>query len=341
LLLIGILFILFIINLFISTGFFRTITYSFNGEVVQKIPIVGAEDITLSVIDSFALVSATDRGVYPPSKEEFGGIHLLDLKRPGFQTKLLTPKLTSSFAPHGISMLKTDSVYTVLVVNHKPDGHSIEKFTFDGDQLIHQKTLTDPSMISPNDVVMIDENRFYFTNDHKYTEGFGRFLEDYGGRAISNVVYFDGEQYKEVANGIAYANGINFDSNRNLLFVASPRGFLINVYKRNENGSLNFIEDIPCGFGVDNIEIDSQGNLWVGGHPNLLRFASYAKGKDTTSPSEIVKITYKGTGDYHIEPIYLEDGTIMSGATVATPFGDYILTGNVMDKHFLVLKRNK
>ena len=69
--------------------------------------------------------------------------------------------------------------------------------------------------------------------------------------------------------------------------------------------------------------------------------ASYAKGKDTTSPSEIVKITYNGTGDYHIEPIYLEDGTSMSGATVAAPFGDYILTGNVMDKHFLVLKRNK
>ena len=177
-----------------------------------------------------------------------------------------------------------------------------------------------------------------FTNDHKYTEGFGRLTEDYLGRSLSNVIYFDGTTYREVANGISYANGINYDAKRNLLFVASPRKFLIKVYKTNVDGSLEFIENIDCGTGVDNIEFDTEGNLYIGAHPNLLKFASYAKGKVEHSPSEIIKIDYSNTNDYSVETVYLDDGTTMSGSTVAAPFGDLLLTGNVMEDFFLILK---
>jgi arylesterase/paraoxonase len=120
--------------------------------------------------------------------------------------------------------------------------------------------------------------------------------------------------------------------------VASPRKFLVKVYKTNTDGSLNFIENIDCGTGVDNIEFDNEGRLWIGAHPNLLKFASYAKGKVEHSPSEIIRIDYRGTKNYTVESIYLEDGTTMSGSTVAAPFGDLLITGNVMDDSFLILK---
>ncbi len=35
----------------------------------------------------------------------------------------------------------------------------------------------------------------------------------------------------------------------------------------------------------------------------------------------------------------MEDGAKMSASTVATPFNNLIFTGNVMDNHFLILKR--
>ena len=107
-----------------------------------------------------------------------------------------------------------------------------------------------------------------------------------------------------------------------------------------KNGSLNFIENIDCGTGVDNIEFDEDGKLWIGSHPNLLEFASYAKGKKDKSPSEIIVIDYRGKGDYSIEQIYMEDGTEMSASTVAPTLGNLILVGNVMDEHFLVLERS-
>ena len=329
----------FIIYTFVSTGYFRTIENTFDGTIVRKITLAGAEDITVSIEDDFALVSATARKGLPNTEEEFGALYFLDLKTGTYEIKNLTTNFNKSFAPHGISMFKLDSTYKIMAVNHTVKGHSLEVFRLFGDSIIFEKTLTDQSMISPNDVVMIDENRFYFTNDHKYTKGFGRLMEDYGGLSISNIMYYDGNNYIEVANGIAYANGINYDAKRNLLFVASPRNFLIKVYERNDDGSLRFIEDIACGTGVDNIEFDADGNLWVGAHPNLLRFAAYAKGKKEISPSEIIKINYKGKHDYMIEKVYINEGAEMSASTVAAPYKNLILTGNVMDTHFLILKQ--
>ena len=82
-----------------------------------------------------------------------------------------------------------------------------------------------------------------------------------------------------------------------------------------------------------------EGNLWIGSHPNLLRFSAYAKGKQSTSPSEIIKIIYRELGDYSIEKIYVEDGHEMSGSTVAATFGNLILAGNVMDDEFLDFRK--
>jgi len=332
--------VVFVANIFISTGYFRTIENKFEGEIVKKIALKGAEDITVNSTNQFALISATNRDTIPSVIEKHGGLYLMELKSGNYNIKPLTANFNKPFAPHGISMFKTDSAYKVMAINHTLKGHSIEVFTLEGETLTFEKTLTHNSMVSPNDVVIIDENRFYFTNDHRYTKGVGRLLEDYAGVSLSNVIYFDGESYKEVASGIAYANGINYDANRNLLFVASPRDFLIKVYSTNTDGSLEFIEDIDCSTGVDNIEFDSDGNLWIGSHPNLLKFAAYAQGKEAISPSEIIKIEYKGKNDYKVEKIYANDGTDMSASTVAAPFENFILTGNVMDENFLILKRN-
>lgn len=335
-----ILVILFVANIFISTGFFRTIENKFDGTILKKINIAGAEDITISRKDSFAIVSATARNHFPNEKQEIGGLYFIDLKTDDFTPIHLTKDFKKPFAPHGISIYQKGTITTIAAISHTQEGEFIEIFSLVHQELTHQKTLKNEQIFSPNDIVLLDENRFYFTNDHKYKEGIGRLSEDYLGLGMSNVIYFDGENYKGVADGIAYANGINFDKKRNLVFVASPRKFLVKVYHKNVDGTLEFIEDIDCKTGVDNIEFDKNGHLWIGSHPNLLHFAAYAKGNETISPSEIIKINYRQKGDYEIEQIYMEDGTEMSASTVAATFGDLIFTGNVMDDNFLILKRS-
>jgi arylesterase/paraoxonase len=332
---------MYIANIFISTGFFRTIENTFDGNILHEIKLSGAEDITISQTGHFAIVSATARKKIPKIQQENGGLYFLDLTNKNYQPILLTENFEKPFAPHGISIYKKDSSYTVAAINHTKEGEFIEIFELIGQELTHQKTLKNERIFSPNDLVLLDENRFYFTNDHKYKEGILRLAEDYLGLAVSNVMYFDGKNYSEVADGIAYANGINYDVKRKLLFVASPRDFLVKVYQKNEDHTLTFIENIDCKTGVDNIEFDTENTLWIGAHPSLLDFSAYAKGNRAIAPSEIIKINYIDKGDYSIEQMYMEDGATMAAASVAAPYENLILAGNVMDAQFLILKSNK
>ncbi|MGW8316815.1 MAG: SMP-30/gluconolactonase/LRE family protein [Bacteroidales bacterium] len=331
---------IFVSRLFITTGFFRSIEPEFDGKILAKVALHGAEDITISHTDSIVIISSTDRKPYPPGNEEKGGIYMIDLRSNLFELIPLTETFNQPFAPHGISLFKKDSIFIVMAINHARQEQTIEVFELKDKLLRHIETLKHPSMISPNDIVMVDEDQFYFTNDHKHTKGIGRVVEEYLGLAVTNVVYYDSNTYREVANGIAYANGINYDRNRELIYVASPRKFTVKVYSKQKDGSLSFIENIPCGTGVDNIELDREGNLWIGSHPNLLRFTAYVAGKKDTSPSEIKKIVYRDTGEYVVEKIYTEEGIEMSGSTVATTLGNLIFTGNAYDDHFLILERS-
>ena len=121
--------------------------------------------------------------------------------------------------------------------------------------------------------------------------------------------------------------------------MASPRDFLVKVYTRNPDGTLDHQTDIDCNSGVDNIELDINGTLWIGSHPKLLTFSAYSGGSKPLSPSEIITIDYKDTDQYEVQSIYESDGSDMSASTVALPHKDKVYMGNVMDDHFIILDR--
>ena len=329
----------FILHLLNGTGFFRHIDKRVNGELVAELNLKGPEDFAISYVDSFLLISSTERKKYPPEEEESGSIFILNLKsQDQFSVLNLTTGLAFPFAPHGISMLKKDSTYLVKVINHTEIGHSIEIFElFNRDSLAHIRSLEDRSMIAPNDLIQVDTSRFYFTNDRIHEKGFGLFMEEFLGIGYSSVIYFDGETYHEVAGGLSFANGINLDRNRNLLYVGASRGFKVHVFATQKDGQLKKLKEIQCKMGVDNINIDNNGNLWVAGHPNLLIYQEYAQRKRKTSPSEIVKINQDNNNEFHKQSIYLEDGTLISGSTVACSFGAFTIIGSALDDKLVIL----
>ncbi len=323
-----------------ESGTLRKVDPFFEGRLLKSIPLPGAEDLMVSREDSFLLVSSVDRSPDIEDDELRGDLYYVDLKN-DYKITSLSEHLDFPFNPHGISYYKVEDTYHLLVINHAREKESIERFVLKDKQLTYDTTFQDPSLISPNDIVMINESEFYFTNDHKYIKGMRSLLEEYLGRAISNVVYFNGKDFETVAGKIAFANGINYDESRQILFVSSLRKFHVQVFKRNEDGSLDFIEKIKCGTAVDNIEFDENKNIWIGAHPDLLQLDAYMKGKKSMSPSEILKINYTSKGMFTVEKIYLDPGNEMSGSTVAAVMGNYIFAGNVRDDKFLVLERMK
>ena len=129
---------LFIIYTMSSTGFFRTIEDVREYEVHKEIGLWGAEDITISRTDSFAIISSTKRNSYPPVGEERGDLYFMDLKNEDFEVQKLTGHVDRYFAPHGISIFQTsDSTYQVAVINHTEGGHAIELFQLQNGCLLY------------------------------------------------------------------------------------------------------------------------------------------------------------------------------------------------------------
>ena len=324
---------LFVLYTFVSTGFFREINNSEDYDLIAKIPLKGAEDLTISYEEQFMLISQDDRAARFRDRKRTGGLFKMNLADNAFDPIKLYSRVP--IYPHGISLLKIDSaLYQLLVVNHYR-RHTIEKYELFGDSLVHIQTFEDPSMISPNDVVHLDRERFYFTNDHGYTSPLGLLAENYLGLNVSNVVFFDGQNFAEVADGIGYANGINISKDRTKIWVASPRKFALRYYSIQADGTLVHNKNLDVGSGIDNIELDEEGNLWMGSHPNLLGFTAYAAGKKPIAPSEIIRVNQDGG----VESLYENDGSMMSASSVVAPYKDLLFVGTVMDDYLYVLKK--
>ncbi len=327
----------YVLHIFISTGFFRTVENSTNYSI-QTLPVIGAEDIDHIPGTNFLIISSDDRAKTRDGIDHLGALYLLN---PGSADNPvnLTKNLDFDFHPHGIDIIQLDSTtFKIWVINHTNSNHFIEIFLLEDSILNYIERHEDVSMLSPNDITAIDSARYYFTNDHGATSKIGKFLEDYLGLAKSNVVFFDGVNYQEVASNIAYANGIQYSNTSNLLFVASPRAFIVKVYETKADFSLQHIEDIYAGTGVDNIFIDTNQKLWIGCHPNLLAFTAYASGRKEISPSEIITIDYFSKDNYEVKSIFTNKGDTISASTVAIPFEDKIYIGTVMDENLLIIE---
>ncbi|TFV96091.1 hypothetical protein E4S40_07650 [Algoriphagus kandeliae] len=330
----------FIFHTFSSTGYFRDIEPKHDfGEIFQTINLPGVEDMALAKKDSFLILSVDDRAKRRAGEDGLHGLFLLDLRQTPFETKEISVPENLTLYPHGISLIEIGpSQYQLAVINHVDGKHSIEFFRIQDGNVQFDRTLQDPLLISPNDLVLVGKDKFYYSNDHGNTSKLGVFAENYLGVAAANVGYFDGENFRIVAEDLAYPNGLVPDQSGEKLFVASSRGFLIRVYDIQENGDLVKVEDISIGSGIDNLEIDESGAIWTGAHPDLMTFSAYASGKKEFAPSEILKISYS-KGQSQVESVWLDDGKTLSATSVAIPFGDYLFLGNVMDSKFLILKK--
>ena len=270
-----------------------------------------------------------------------GALYAYDLNEKTPQFINLIPEIPFDFHPHGISVYETgNGSFIIAVVNHSQKGHAIEIFEYGDVGLSHEKTITDPLLISPNDLVFINETQMYITNDHGNSSEWGKTIEEYLQLARSNVLFYDGNEFTIAIKKLGYANGINVSKDGNILYVAETVGKKISEYAIDKSSyELTFIQSTDFNSGVDNIELDKEGNLWIGSHPKLLTFTRHAKNSEIFSPSQVFKVSL---GDENqVEEVYLNDGGELSGSSVAATWENNLLIGPVLEDHFLHCRYNK
>jgi arylesterase / paraoxonase len=343
----------FIVHLAWDAGEFRQVLNVHPGDCQPITGLPGSEDITVHPAGDHAYISSDDRRSVMAGEPVPGAIFRHDLTGRGIEPVNLTPDAGNDFRPHGIALyVGEDGRETLFVVNHPgaphfaaslhhdgPD-HTIEIFAVTDSGLTHQRTISGDLLISPNDVIAIDHERFYFTNDHGSRPGLRRSLETYLRLPWSNVVYFDGEHLEVVAEGLSYANGINLSPDGDFLYVAEVTRNRVREYRRDpDTGRLDESRRFDIGFGVDNIEVDhTSGDLWIGGHVKLLTFVRHLNNPEVPAPSQVVRVEVD-EDDYRVYTVFMDDGRLISGASVGTAYPDGLLVGSVFEPHIVDCRR--
>ena len=323
----------FLLQTFYQAGQFKSIDAHFNGTVThiyRNMP--GPEDLQIDYLSGNLFISAASRRLADDSSQD--GIYLLNIHNDQ-APEIIPNNYQGEFHPHGISLLRKDSTLYVFTVNHNDDGDFIESFLFNNGTLEHLNSYSSPAVCCPNDLIATDIDKFYVTNDHGTKSGLMRILEDYLRIPRSSLWYFNGESFSRAAGPFNYANGVNMSNDRNRLYMTTTIGNSIIVFGVNGDGSLTRKGTTDLGTGVDNIDVDEDGNLWIGAHPKLLDFLKHKKDSTELSPSQVLKLTPVGDCDYIIEEIYLNNGSEISGSSTAVYYNNELFIGVVFDHTLL------
>lgn len=307
----------------------------------QKIEVgAGPEDF---VLDTFTiptkarlLVSCSERRT-PYKNHEIYGYNLKD-KLVKILPRLNEPK-DLYFRPHGIdiqydSSQKSSFLY-VISHNDALKQHSVIIYKIQEHNLVFQKELQSPLLVSPNDLgVGTKIGTFYVVNDSKKRTNL---WEKLWAKRTSNILYFDGNLFKEVASKIAYGNSAFVHQNQ-LYVSATQRKELLN-YTILNTGELTTPKNILKVNGLDNLMYDAHSNtLLVTAHTKPIAFLKHLKNKTKKSPSKIYGIDLT-TQKAHL--LLEEDGSSMSAISTALIYKDQLYLGQVFENFLVQIPLNK
>nr|XP_006813029.1 PREDICTED: serum paraoxonase/arylesterase 2-like [Saccoglossus kowalevskii] len=148
-------------------------------------------------------------------------------------------------------------------------------------------------MYSVNDVLAVGPESCYYTNDRYSITPFGRKYEIILNLELGNIGFYEPRgKDRIVASGYQAPNGINTSPDGRYLYVASSRHQYITVFERKSDNYLNEVQVLKVHF-------DSSD-------------APYS--------------------DVDIQQVLMDDGTLVSGSSVASFYNNKMLIGTVVDK---------
>lgn len=224
---------------------------------------------------------------------------------------------------------------TLVSVNlpHYGDA-SIEMFTIDEEnmRLQHKRTIRHEKIYNPNSVHVMNDVRFraadgtpsfFFTNDHYFSSGLIKKLENYF-LYLSNVGFYNARtgQVEKGMNGMLFANGVT--GTDQVLFVAETNRRTIKQYEiltRFEDDvphiMLSYVKQAVFDMGVDNLRYNKEKNLvTVAGHPKGIQAMQYMMAKDKTTatkPPSQVDVWDVTTGE--TETLLKDNGELFTMST--------------------------
>ena len=331
----------FVIRTLMVFNAFDTLEPGFDGLCDPVVGLPGPEDLQIALDGSTVFISSYDRAAEGHGEDVEGGVYVFSLDNPlgGGNWRPRTVGAPDPFLPLGIHYFEGDGVKRLFAVNAATNA--VEVFDLDEEGFLqHRETLSDAWLTSPNDVFAVGPDTFYVTNDAENgRESLKGLLDILLQRPTGKIMLYDRGAWSVAADGLTFANGIGVSAHGGRLYVTETMGQSVTLYDRDETGGLAFHRRIEVDTAVDNINLDAEGDLWIGAHPQPLALSKHADALEEPSPSEVLRVRFGAIlSDDYVETVYLDDGREVSGSSVAARVGDHLLIGSVYEKKFLVCR---
>jgi arylesterase/paraoxonase len=298
--------------------------------VVASLP--GVQDLE-AANGSLFLSVASARG--PDARD---GIYAMPLSG-GSPVRLAgTPK---DFHPRGIGLLRTQGGLLLYAVNHRTGGRfSIDSFDIKdhggSPALAAQGTIEGGLMINPQDVAVAGPDQFYVANGTAGKNPLIHGLQTYGIIPGGNVLYFNGTAFAQVADGLYGTRSLVLTPKGDHLIVGGLLSRSLTTYTRQPfTGQLSDDDTLNLSTGPEKLSIDAQGQMLVAGHANLLEWRARTADPGKPAASQVLRVNPVNGVPQAKEQIYGNDGSQLSGASVAVAAGNRLFIGSSLDSRLL------
>ncbi len=322
-------------------GEFTTLQPRFDGTCVTAGGLPGAEDMALDRASGQLFVSSDDRRAEPARR---GAIYMLPfatLESVSARTDA-TVGVPERFHPHGVSLWTgPDGARRLFVINH-PDGwegaaSTVEIYDVAPEgTLRHVRTVSDPAFSRLNDIVADGPESFFVTREtlaarNSAGELWGQLSDT---DRTGAVLRYAGGQVSEAATGFSFANSLALSPDAGRLYASDTIARTVRVYGRDAaTGGLTQIDAAQLGTGVDNLDVEPDGRVWIAAHPKLMTFAfGHARDASVPAPSQVIILEPdpSGKGGRADQVLLTNDGAY-SGASVAIRNGQRLVLGSVFE----------
>jgi len=204
------------------------------------------------------------------------------------------------------------------------------------------RSIQHPHFRHINDVYAYSPEEIYVTNWQYYESGslmdtIEKYLQFAWGYVLKCNIKNEKSECEIILKNMKAPNGIN--GYKEEVYIAETIGRRVGIYDRTNSG-LVLKKYINAYSGVDNLDVDVNGDIYIGSHPKLLTFTTYASGNRETgiSPSQIQRIK---KGSNQVEEIFLSKGEDLKGSSVGVKHKDKLYIGGVFDEGVLVCDLKK
>jgi sugar lactone lactonase YvrE len=316
--------------------------------------IVGPEDLVYD--DSYPggrlIISSQQR--LRGKKSHSGNLYWMDLTTKKFVPFVIEPIEfdPEPIYPHGIDLVRqTDGRLILYVVNqgngeqcHSEEDqikNSIKAYVVDGPKLWYQQdmSLSDDRLTQPNDVTATASGDLYVTNMTRRcsSKKMGFLLEMIPGLRTGSVVHYrrQTKTWSPVLSDLSLPNGIALNRDDSQLWVAESGNNTVSVFRRNSTANLEHIKSfsIPT---PDNFSVDGEGVL-VASHQCKWEFLKHSESPTALSSWAVYALN---SNMAYPTPLLKNDGSLISGVSVAVRANRSLLIGQIFGSHLLACPDN-